>query len=394
MPDHFGRSMLAEWALDPAVTYLNHGTVGAPPKRVLDAQQELRDEIEKQPSRFLLRELVSAGVARVPPERPRLRIAADAVAEFLGVSGKDLVFVDNATSGVNAVLRSFDFRESDELVIPNHAYGAVRNAAEYAVRIHGARLRTVEFPEPVRSPESVVEAIDAAITPKTRMVLVDHITADSALLLPIAEIAARCKKRGVSVLVDGAHAPGAIALDIAALGVDWYAGNLHKWAWSPRSSGILWTNPERQASLHHTVISWGLDQGIAAEFDWPGTRDPTPHLCAPVGIAFMRELGVEKVQRYNHELAWDGGREMGRRWKSKLDTPEELIGTMISVGVPEKFGSTQDDALALRQSLLFEHNIEVHMYAWKGQVYVRISAQIYNDMSDVEKLIEAVMNLN
>src|SRR5690349_10837913 len=127
MPESFGRHLLSEWMLDPSITYLNHGTVGAPPRRVLDAQQRMRDEIEKQPSRFLLRELVSAGVAKVPPERPRLRVAADQVAEFLGVSGKDVAFIDNATSGVNAVLRSFDFREGDELVIPDHAYGAVRN---------------------------------------------------------------------------------------------------------------------------------------------------------------------------------------------------------------------------------------------------------------------------
>ena len=390
MPDGFGRHMLAEWALDPSVTYLNHGTVGAPPRRVLDAQQKLRNEIEKQPSRFLLRELAAEGVGKAPPERPLLRVAANEVAEFLGVRGSDLVFVDNATSGVNAVLRSFDFREGDEVVIPNHAYGAVRNAGEYAVRTRGARVRTAEFPEPVRSPNDVIQAIDEAITPKTRMVLIDHITADSALLLPVAEIASRCKKRGVAVLVDGAHAPGAIALDIAALGVDWYAGNLHKWAWSPRSSGILWTNAALQASLHHTVISWGLDRGVAAEFDWPGTRDPTPHLCAPVGIAYMRELGLEKVQRYNHELAWNGGREMARRWNSKLETPEEMIATMISVAVPEALGTTQDDALALRETLLFEHNIEVHMFSWNNRVYARISAQIYNDMGDVEKLIDAV----
>jgi isopenicillin-N epimerase len=288
------------------------------------------------------------------------------------------------------VLRSFDFREGDELVIPDHAYGAVRNAAEYAVRVHGARIQTVEFSEPVRSPESIVEVIDAAISPKTRIVVVDHITADSALVMPVAEIASRCRKRGVAVLVDGAHSPGAIPLNIAALGVDWYAGNLHKWAWSPRSSGILWTNPSRQSSLHHNVISWGLDQGIAAEFDWPGTRDPTPHLCAPVAIAYMRELGVEKVQRYNHELAWNGGREMARAWSANLDAPEEMIGTMISVALPENLGSTQDDALAFRETLLFQHNIEVHMYSWKGRMYVRISAQIYNDMDDVEKLIGAV----
>jgi len=390
MNDRFGRHMLTEWMLDPSVTYLNHGTVGAPPRRVLDAQQKLREEIEKQPSRFLLRDLAGIGVAKTPPEHPHLRVAADNVAEFVGVNGKDLVFVDNATSGVNAVLRSFDFREGDEIVVPNHAYGAVRHAAEYAVRIRGARLRTVEFPEPVRSPRSVIAAIDEAITPKTRIVLVDHVTADSALLLPVAEIAARCRKRGVAVLVDGAHAPGAIPLDIAALGVDWYAGNLHKWAWAPRSSGILWTNPSHQASLHHTVISWGLDQGIAAEFDWPGTRDPTPHLCAPVGIAYMRKLGLEKVHRYNHELAWQGGREMAKRWNSKLDAPEEMIGTMISVAVPEKLGASHEDSLALRETLLFEHNIEVHMYAWKERVFARISAQIYNDMDDVERLIRAV----
>src|SRR5262245_10148071 len=227
MPDGFGRHMLAEWALDPSVTYLNHGTVGAPPRRVLDAQQKLRDEIEKQPSRFLLRELATECVGTAPPEQPLLRVAADAVAEFLGVGGKDLVFVDNATSAVNAVLRSFEFREGDEVVIPDHAYGAVRNAAEYAVRVHGAHVRTVEFPEPVRLPESIIEAIDAVITSKTRIVVIDHVTADSALLLPVAEIALRCRKRGVAVLVDGAHAPGAIPVDISALGVDWYAGNLH-----------------------------------------------------------------------------------------------------------------------------------------------------------------------
>ena len=148
MPDSFGRHMLAEWTLDPSITYLNHGTVGAPPRRVLNAQQKLREEIEKQPSRFLLRELADTGVGKTPPERPRLRAAADEVAKFLGVNGRDLVFVDNATSGVNAVLRSFDFREGDEVVIPNHAYGAVRNAAEYAVRIHGRTYGRRTFRNP------------------------------------------------------------------------------------------------------------------------------------------------------------------------------------------------------------------------------------------------------
>jgi isopenicillin-N epimerase len=386
----FGRAMLAEWALDPAVTYLNHGTVGAPPRRVLDAQQKLRTEIEKQPSRFLLRELTATGVGKSPPEQPRLRAAADKVAHFLGVDGKDLVFVDNATAGVNAVLRSFDFREGGEVLILNHAYGAIRNAAEYAVRSRGAKLRTVELPDPIRSQESVIEAIEAGIHSKTRLALIDHITADSALVLPVSEIAARCRKHGVAVLVDGAHAPGAIRLDIASLGVDWYTGNLHKWAWSPRSSGVLWTKPARQASLHHTVISWGLDKGIIQEFDWPGTRDPTPHLCAPEGIAFMIELGVDSVQRYNHELAWNAGQEMAARWNSQVPAPKEMIGTMVSLALPERLGSTPEDAAALRHDLLFEHDIEVHLHFFGNRLYIRVSAQIYNDMSDVEKLIRAV----
>src|SRR5207244_5216838 len=143
----------------------------------------------------------------------------------------------------------------------------------------------------------------------------------------LREIASVCHERGVAVLADGAHAPGAIPVDIPSLGVDWYAGNLHKWAWSPRSSGILWTAEEHQKRLHHTVISWGLDQGLADAFDWPGTRDPTPHLAAPAGIEFMRELGVDSVQRYNHELALNAGREMAAQWNSTLMGPEPMIGT-------------------------------------------------------------------
>jgi isopenicillin-N epimerase len=385
----FGKQMLDQWALDPAITYLNHGTVGAPPKRVLEAQQKLRDEIEKQPSRFLLRELSTVAVG-VPLLRPRMRVAADHVADFLGAKGKDLVFVDNATSGVNAVLRSFDFREGDEVIILDLAYGAIRNAAEYAVGRANAKLRVVEAPDPITDPSEVADAIEAAINSRTRMAIVDHITADSALVLPVAEIAARCKKNGVALLVDGAHGPGAIPIDIPSLGADWYAGNLHKWAWAPRSSGILWTNPDRQAQLHHTVVSWGLNQGIEQEFDWPGTRDPTPHLIAPEAIAFMHEMGVEAVQRYNHELALEAGRAMSKCWDSGFIAPQSMIGTMVTIPLPQRVGSTPEAGARLRDALLYDENIELHVYAWKNRLRVRVSAQIYNDMSDVEQLIEAV----
>jgi isopenicillin-N epimerase len=393
----FGRPMLSQWLLDPAVTYLNHGTVGATPRRVLAAQQAIRDEIERQPSLYLLRELTGVHWGGPRHDRPRLRAAADAVAAFVGARGEDLVFVDNTTTGVNAVLRSLPLAAGEEILTTDLAYGGVVNAARYAARERGWTLRTVELPD-VRpgglgglGPRAFVEAIDGALGERTRLLIVDHITANSALVLPVAEIAARCRAKGILVLVDGAHAPGAIALDVPAIGADWYVGNLHKWAWAPRSSGILWAAPERQAGLHPTVISWGLDQGMAAEFDMPGTRDPSPYLAAPAALDFMRELGVAAVREHNHDLAWRGARRLAELWDVPFAVPESMIGTMAAVPLPEALGSMRDEAELLRDALLFADGIEVHMHAWRGRLWARISCQVYNDLADVERLGAAVL---
>ncbi|HEX4955304.1 MAG TPA: aminotransferase class V-fold PLP-dependent enzyme [Thermoanaerobaculia bacterium] len=390
MSPSFGPAMLPDWPLEAGVTYLNHGTVGVTPKRVLAAQQAIRDEIERQPSRFLLRELTEIGVGVPRPERPRMRVAAAEVAAFLGCRGEDLVFVDNATTGANAVLRSFPFEPGDEVLVTDLGYGGVTNAARYAVRERDAVLRTIEMPWPLTSPEQAIETIEAALEPSTRILLIDHVTAESALLLPLAAIAERCRARGVAVLADGAHAPGAIALDISSLGVDWYFGNLHKWGWVPRSSGILWAAPERQASLHPPVISWGLDLGLSAEFDLLGTRDPSAHLAAPAALALMRELGVEAVRAYNHRLAWEGAQLLAERWGSSFETPETMIGTMATVALPARLGGTREEANRLRDALLFADGIEVQVHATRGRLYVRISAQVYNDLGDVERLAAAV----
>src|SRR5258708_4335266 len=348
----FGRPMLRHWLLDPEVTYLNHGTVGATPRPVLAAQQALRDDIERRPSQFMLRELVSVRVGGPRAEPPRMRVAAAAVAEFLGARGDDLVFVENITTGVNSVLRSLPLGPGDEILITDLTYGGVANATRFVARRCGAVVKVVEMPDPARGPGAMVEAIAAGLGERTRLAIVDHITAESALRLPLAEIAARCRARGVPVLADGAHAPGAIALDIPSLGVDWYTGNLHKWAWAPRSSGILWAPPERQADLHPTVISWGLDQGFTAEFDLLGTRDPTQHLAAPAALAFMRELGVEAVRAYNHDLAWRGAHRLAKRWDVPFATPESMIGTMATVPLPQTLGSTREPAPLQREAML------------------------------------------
>jgi len=386
----FGSRMRAHWALDPRITYLNHGTVGAPPLRVLAAQQAIRDEIERQPARFLLRELASVAVGMPRAEPPRMRVAAGAVAEFVGARGEDLVFVDNATSGVNAVLRSLDLREGDEIVIPDHAYGAVANVAAFVARERRGVVRTVRLPYPPADPRATVRAFADALGPRTRIAIVDHITSESALILPLAEIAALCRGRGVPLLADGAHAPGVLPLTIPSLGVDWYVGNLHKWAYAPRSCGFLWAPPERQHGLHPPVISWGMDLGFAEEFDWMGTRDPSPWLAAPEGIAMMSELGFEEIRRYNHDLAWGAARMLSERWGTRLPMGEAMVGAMATLPLPERCGSTKEDAARLRDALLFEDRIEVQLHSWSDRLWVRVSAQIYNEMADYERLAAAI----
>jgi isopenicillin-N epimerase len=385
----FGRHLRDEWLLDPTITYLNHPTVGATPRRVLAAQRALQDEAERQPSRFMLRELTAIGVGQPRAERPRLRAAADAVAAFVGARGDDVVFVDNATTGANSVLRSFPFEPGDEILVTDLGYGGVTLAATFAARQRGAVLRTVEIAPPF-SALSIATRIEAAIGPRTRLAIVDHIAAEAAIVLPLADIASRLRRRGVAVLADGAHAPGAIALDVPSLGVDWYVANLHKSAFVPRSSGFLWAPPERQVGLHPAVISWGLDQGFTAEFDLVGTRDPSPHLAAPAAFAFIDTLGRERMQAHNHELAWSGAHRLARAWGTQVDVPEALIGSMATVPLPPSLGATREDAARVRDALLFVDRIEVAVHPWRGALHARVAAQVYNDRDDYDRLADAV----
>jgi isopenicillin-N epimerase len=388
----FGHAWRPDWPLEQGLTYLNHGTVGVTPLRVLEAQRAIRDEIERHPSRFLLRELTEIIVGQPQPRPPRLRAAAGVVGPFLGARGDDIVFIDNSTTGANAVLRSFPLEPGDEVVVSDFGYGGVTRAVTQSARERGAAVRTAEMPYPVESPGQVVEAFARAIGPRTKLAVVDHITSESALVLPLAEIASRFHARGIPVMADGAHAPGAIPLDIPSLGVDWYVGNLHKWLWVPRASGILWTTTERQPLMRPAVVSWGLEKGFHAEFDMPGTRDPSPHLSAPAAIAFRQEIGVDAVRAHNHALAWSGARVLSDAWGTWFATPEEMIGTMATVPMPEALGTTPEDAARVRDAL-YDQGIEVQVHAFRGRMYVRICGQIYIEMSDVERLADAVLAL-
>ena len=385
---NFGRALREWWPLEPDITYLNHGTVGVVPRRVLAKQQAIRDRIEQHPSRGMLREVVNM---LAEPRDPSgwLRDAAAEVAAFVGAASSDLVFIENATTGVNTVLRSIPWAAGDELVLTDHAYGAVAYAAHHITSQHGAVVRTIPMPYPVFDRDELVRRVEGSLSPRTRLLLIDHVTSESALILPLREIAAVAAARGVPVLVDAAHAPGVVPIDLATPGVTWYTANLHKWAHAPRSAAFLWVARDHQRDLHPLVISWNLGTGFTAEFDWVGTRDPSSYLAAPEGLAMLRELG-QPARDYMHDLAWRGARALCDRWGTTLGRDEASVGAMVTMPLPEAFGRTRADAVRLRDALLFEDGIEVALHAGYDRLWLRICAQVYNEWADIERLGDAV----
>src|SRR3990167_1371429 len=273
------------WPLERGVIFLNHGSFGACPAEVLRQQAALRDEMEAEPVRFLSRELDD-----------RLAGARQALAAFVGADADDLAFVANATGGVNAVLRSLRFSPGDELLTTDHAYNACRNALDFAASRAGARVLVAMIPFPLAAPEEVVEAVLAHVTPRTRLALLDHITSPTGLVLPIERLVAALAGRGVEVLVDGAHAPGMVPLDLGVLGAAYYSGNCHKWLCAPKGSAFLWVRRDRQPDIRPLTISHGASatrpgrSRFRLEFDWTGTDDPTAWLTVPRAIEYLGSL--------------------------------------------------------------------------------------------------------
>ena len=386
----FGRSLLPLWPLEPDAVYLNHGTVGVTPRAVLEAQQRWRDRIERHPSRFLLRELWTfTGTGRREPVL--MRQAAAAVAAFVGARPEDLVFIDNTTAGVNAVMQSLPFQPGDEILLTDQIYGGILTAVQHWAGRAGATIRVVELPYPAFDPGVALQRFADAITPRTRLVIAEHIAAETALICPVAEIVRLAHDRGVPVLIDGAHVPGQLDLDVAALGADFYVANLHKWAMAPRSCAFMVTAPACQPDLHPAVISWGYGTGYTQEFDWVGTRDATPWLTAPDGITFLLSLDLAAWRRYTHELAWSGAKMLTTRWDTPLEMPETCVGSMVTVMAPAACGTTKAEASRLRDHLLFQHNIEVQVHARAARVWVRFCAQAYTDADDINRLADAVL---
>ena len=371
----WGAALRSEWSLDPAIAYLNHGGFGLTPNAVFVAQAEWRARIERNPTRFMALEI-----------EPQLRVAAAKVAAAIGASGEDLVFVENATTGLNAVLRALDFEPGDEILITSLAYPAIRKAAQYAAARTGARLVEAEVKLPLTGDAELLRAVAGRLSIRTKLAIFDHVASHSALKLPAAELTRLAHEAGARVMIDGAHAPGMVALDVRSIGAEWYAGNLHKWYFAPRSCGFLWAAKAVQPMTHPLAISHGYGRGFREEFEWTGTRDVTATLAAPAALDFHARLGGATLMARNQALAQEAGALLARHWGTELTGPLAAFGAMATVRLP--LVGTQDDARAkaITDELFETHRIAAPVVLLGGACWIRIAAQAYNERGEYERL--------
>lgn len=386
------------WQLDPEVIFLNHGSFGACPKRVIEYQQQLRNRIERQPVQFFVRDMEGL-----------LDRSRAALASFLKCAPHDLAWVGNATTGINAVLHSLKFAPGDELLVTNHEYNACRNALEFVAARDEARVVVVELPFPVAGPALATEIILERVTSRTQLVLLDHVTSQTGLVLPLEDLIPVLKARGIRTLIDGAHAPGMIDLDLASLDADFYAGNCHKWICSPKGAGFLYVRAELQSQIRPVVISHGASSRrtdrsrFLVEFDWPGTWDPSAVICVGRALSDMEQLvegGWPAIRAANREKAIAGRRQLCDALQTAPPCPDSMIGALASVPLPD----APADALAsvsdlygdpLQETLLTRWRIEVPIIPWPAHPHrlIRISAQLYNQADDYATLASALRDL-
>ena len=378
--------LAAHWTLDPGVTFLNHGSFGATPRVVLAAQDEWRARMEREPVAFFARDL-----------EPALDSAREKLGTFLGADPDDLAFVTNATTGINIVARSLRLEPGDEIVLLDHAYPAARNALQAVADGAGARLVTAHVPFPGATPGNARDAVLAALSPRTRLVMLDHVTSPTALVLPVAEIVSALAERGVETLVDAAHAPGMLEVDLDAIGAAYTTGNCHKWMCAPKGSAFLHVRRDLQDRVRPIVISHGATSPrtdrsrFRLEHDWTGTLDPTPWLSVPAAIAFGDGLlpgGWPALRERGHQLAVAAAQ--------RLAAPDTMIGAMVSVPLAPtsepRPGSTYADPL---HAALLDAGIQVAISAWPpdGQPWrriVRVSCAPYVGIDDIEALAAAL----
>jgi isopenicillin-N epimerase len=382
------------WLLDPKVVFLNHGSFGSCPGPVLEFQQQMRTRLERQPVQFFVHDL-----------EPLLDQARAALAEFIGAKPENLVCVPNATSGVNTVLRSLQFQAGDELLVTNHEYNACRNALDFVAERCGARVIVANVPFPVSSEEAIVESMLSCITARTRLALLDHVTSQTGLILPLERLVHELAKRGVDTLVDGAHAPGMVPLHLEKLGAAYYTGNCHKWICAPKGAAFLHVRSDRQPFIRPLSISHGANSTrqdrsrFLIEFGWTGTWDPSAFLTVPEALRFVGSLrpgGWPEIMRLNHELALEARNVLCQALEMELPCPASMIGSLASVPIPAALRQEPSSSPLygdpLQDRLRAEYGIEVPVIPWPAppKRLLRISAQLYNSLEQYQFLADAL----
>ena len=382
------------WLLDPETIFLSHGVFGACPRRVLDCQNEWRKRLEQRPVEFLARELET-----------HLDAGRETLAQFIGAEANDLVFVSNTTSGINTVLRSLAFQPGDELLVTDYAYNACRNAVDFAAERAGARAVVAKVPFPFRNADEIIAPILELVTPRTRLAIIDHVTSQTGTVIPIERLVNELKQRGVDTLVDGAHAPGMVPLDLKKLGATYYTGNCHKWLCSPKTAGFLHVEPGKQKAIRPLTISNGASTArkdrsrFLIEFAWQGTWDPSACLSVPEAIRSIGGLlpgGWPEVMARNRALALAARKTICAALRMDEPCPDEFIGSLAAIPLPD----AKPDALPrlplneypLQDVLRQKHKIEVAIISWPAapKRLLRLSAQLYNSLPQFEKLAAAL----
>jgi isopenicillin-N epimerase len=367
------------WTLDPAVAYLNHGAFGAVPLPVQRAQQRLRDEVEADPARFYARGLPD----RIPATRRHL-------ARFVGADPDGTALVANASTGIDLVLHSFPLRPGDEVLVTDHGHVPAGHAVERACRVSGATVVTVEVPL-TADDDTLVDLVRRRVTPRTRLAVFDQVTSATARLLPLDRLVGPLRADGVAVLVDGAHAPGMLPVDVTALGADFWVGNLHKWAGAPRGTALLAVQPRWRSAMRSLVVSWGEGAGFPTSVEHTGTGDPTGWLAAPVGLHTLSTFGWPALRKRNAALAAWGQRVVAESIGADLrGLPVHPAVSMRIVPLPAGVATTPAAAQALQAQIAVEAGCEVAVSAWRGRGLLRVSGQAYNRTTDYARLADGL----
>ncbi|MDQ7027053.1 MAG: aminotransferase class V-fold PLP-dependent enzyme [Anaerolineae bacterium] len=361
--------------LDPKVIFLNHGSFGACPKEVFDHYQSWQRALETQPVAFL---------GRRAPEL--IQKALSDLGQYLGTSGENLVFVANATSGLNTVARSLKLSHGDEILTTDHEYGALELTWQYHQRERGIHIQHQTLPLPMLNEDDVVEAIWSGVTARTRVIFLSHITSPTALILPVQEICRRAREAGIITIIDGAHVPGQIPLNLDELGADFYSGNCHKWMSSPKGSAFLYVNPDYHEMIDPLVISWGWDGDTLFErTKWQGTRDISAYLSMPEAIRFMEKHDWDTVRANCHELAIETMHRICEVTGMSPIAMPRFFGQMVAAPLPPDI-----DVVELKNNLYDEYNVEVPIFSHHDNNYTRVSIQAYNTRQDIDTFIRGL----